>query len=411
MNVLAKVLLLCLLGIFGWVPITLAGMPISFENQLNRIRRDEFVRKEISGAKFRVGVFTYEDPDGTGLGDALSELVAHYILVNTHVSSIGALIFVGGLAPSKSSTLSYFDKVEKVATAQETVLSVWGSVRHDAQDLLIETYIQIPESTVSRYMTARISFAEGLVARMRPDRFAIQRLRVPVSDIDYLKRAAKRIKEMRIEPFDDASVKSVLETGQLFYFVRRQGDWARIAIRGGSSGWVPLRVLCRNRVCHPLHEAAKFASYLLTRMEKHNYSLVPGSSLTTEALAVSEQYDALRALESGQPEKALRIASKWYGAGRLMGPDAKTGIDRGRNLAPGGATFANIAVLSQIETAIGSSETARVDKELAREAAFQLAVASQYDPRNSDVLRNLDTLFEYAGDSDRAELARNLAVQ
>jgi hypothetical protein len=55
-----------------------------------------------------------------------------------------------------------------VATAQEVVLSVWGSVRRDFNDLLIDAYIQIPESTVNRYMTTTIPFAGGLVARLRP---------------------------------------------------------------------------------------------------------------------------------------------------------------------------------------------------------------------------------------------------
>jgi hypothetical protein len=43
--------------------------------------------------------------------------------------------------------------------------------------------------------------------------------------------------------------------------------------------------------------------------------------------------------------------------------------------------------------------------------ADSLARASQYDPRNTDVLANLGVLFDYLGDDDRAALALRLAAQ
>lgn len=52
----------------------------------------------------------------------------------------------------------------------------------------------------------------------------------------------------------------------------------------------------------------------------------------------------------------------------------------------------------------------KLDRNFVRDVAFDLAEASQGDPRNLDVLHNLDVLFTYAGDPQRAEAARAIAT-
>ena len=38
-------------------------------------------QQETAGANLRIAVFTYEDPDSTGLGEALATLMSHQILL------------------------------------------------------------------------------------------------------------------------------------------------------------------------------------------------------------------------------------------------------------------------------------------------------------------------------------------
>jgi hypothetical protein len=52
----------------------------------------------------------------------------------------------------------------------------------------------------------------------------------------------------------------------------------------------------------------------------------------------------------------------------------------------------------------------RLDPGFVRDVAFDLAEASQGDPRNLDILHNLDVLFTYAGDPQRAGAARAIAT-
>ena len=202
-----------------------AGIQLDLERQVHILEQGETPPLAIRGARYRIGVFTYEDPDRTGLGDALGKLVAHDVLMRTEARSLGVLMFTGELAPSRPGGLSYFDKIEKVTEGQQVYLAVWGTIRRIGSELLIETYMQIPESTADQDLAAEVSIpnanaeSEKLTARLRPDRFAVQRYSIPADDAEEISLAAKRIGELRSEPRSNASVNAELETGQLFYTV------------------------------------------------------------------------------------------------------------------------------------------------------------------------------------------------
>jgi hypothetical protein len=329
-------------------------------------------------------------------------------------------MFTGGLAPSRPGGLSYFDKIEKVAAGQRVYLAVWGTVRRIGSALLIETYVQIPESTADRDLAAEVNVPAAdqtpkkLTARLRPDRFAVQRYRIPAAAADEISLAATRIGELRREPQPDATVDAVLETGQLFFTVDRTADWIKLQVRGGPAGWVPLTEHCQGG-CAPLLDATEFVSGLIRVVDAGEPPRL-GPTLTTETLAVLDQLQALGYLRRrNKAAEALAIASRWSGPERKTGIDPATDIDRGRGRPPGGAAFANIAALAKVQLAMSKARATNrsplLDPSVAEEIAFELAEASQYDPRNIEVLRNLKTLFGYAGDAERAKLAGRLARQ
>ena len=90
-------------------PVSLAEQRIDIESELRLLEQGKTLPRRIPGARFRVAVFTYEDPSGTDLGNAMSALVSAHILMNSRVSSIGVLRYEGRLAPTRESRLSYFD--------------------------------------------------------------------------------------------------------------------------------------------------------------------------------------------------------------------------------------------------------------------------------------------------------------
>lgn len=414
-------LLLSLLLILVW-PATqsFAGINASLDEQLNILAQGRVPERLIPGAEYRVAVVSYEDPDGTGLGDTVAALAAREVLTNSAVSSIGVIFFKEGVSPGAGSNLGYFDKVEQVTAAQDVKLAVWGVIRAVDKGVEIRSYAQVPRPALEQHFTWRLRLPAAmggreLLARLRPDRILVQRLQLDAAGVAAVRQAAQMIGEVRARPQSDAPVIANLPMDKIYYIADRQDDWVRLATRGGIDGWAPTRAHCVGP-CGELLQAAAYAGGVLRYMASGR---VPeaGNRLTEEARAVSDQLSALNLLAGGKIEELFNIE-------RITRPwQTRQGIP------PGGGAFANINALSVLSIALkeqflsrgghgaGKGELAAIYDQIelnkgdAQRQAFELANASLSDPRNPELLHNLAVLFEYAGDAGRAELARRLASE
>ena len=91
----------------------------SFELEERRKARKELFPK----AQHRVAVFTFDDPDNTGIGDALSFLISKKILFSTSVRSFAVVNFQQGASAKTESGLAYFDKVDKLTAGEDFRIS------------------------------------------------------------------------------------------------------------------------------------------------------------------------------------------------------------------------------------------------------------------------------------------------
>jgi hypothetical protein len=412
-------LLLTLLWLLAWPAAqSFAGIDASFDEQLNILAQGKTPQRLIPGAKYRVAMITYEDPDGTGLGDTVAALAAREVLTNSGVSSIGVIFFREGVSPSAGSNLGYFDKVERVTAAQGVKLAVWGVIRKAGKGVEISTYTQVPRPALEQHFTWRLRLPAAmggreLLARLRPDRILVQRLQLDTAGVAGLRSAAETIGQLRKHPRMDDPVTARLPMDDIYYVTNREGNWVRLATKSGIDGWAPTRGHCVGP-CGELLRAAAFAGGVLRYMASGH---VPegGGALTEEARAVSDQLDALNLLADGTMEKLFRIeriTRRWQ---------------EGQAVPPGGGAFGNIQALSVLSIALKEQFLSRarrgasnaelantydqitVNKEGARRQAFDLAKVSLADPRNPELMHNIAVLFAYAGEPERAALAQRLA--
>lgn len=397
-----------------------------------RLIQEGKVEQRIPGAKYRVAVFAYEDPDGTGLGTDLAALVANHVLLASQVRSLGVIHYSGTLSPSKDSALSYFNKVDRVIEAQQVSLAIWGVVRSLGANLVIDTYLQIPQKISSellvwKFLLPRRMGGGALVAHLRPDRIHVQHLVVPLESRELLTQAAQRTLELRERPTLESQVSSSLPLDQVYWVVNRENDWVQFELPSGKKGWVPIAGHCP-QPCRPLLDAAVFSGEVLAYLS--NKARIPNSKsgLTVDTLTVAEQISALdhiatatRAYELDRNTHLLQ----WVGTNRKGGLDERTQIERGNGTPPGGAAFANIMAIGKLMDEVHRAYEQRANKrgpkvffddltvptETMSDIAFELAQASLYDPQNLDVLQNLAVLFRIVGDRERTALAEGLIRQ
>ena len=230
---------------FWWlalaVPATRGEKQIDVKQELELLKQGRLTQ-HIPGARQRIAVFTFEDPERTGLGDALAALTGRAILIESSFESLGVLRYQGDLAPEAPGAPSYFDKVDQIVEAQHVSLAVWGRVRRSKESLLIDAYVQLPSDVVETYFTWSLELPQEmggreLVVRLRPSRIVVQRLELSEASIPALLRAAAGMDALRAQPAIEAAVSSRLPQGRTYSLQERRGDWVLLRVDEGLQGW------------------------------------------------------------------------------------------------------------------------------------------------------------------------------
>lgn len=388
-----------------------AGMQLDLDKELRLLRNGQ-AQKHIGMARYRFAVFSFEDPDGTGLGNAVASILSHDLLMNSKVSSIGVLRYVGDLSKaSDDRQLRYFDKVEPLIESQEVQVAIWGTIRRSGDRVRIDSYTQLSPSVMDTafsfsFHLPKIMGSGRLVHRIGPDRMLTQRLELPAEQAGNLTSIAANLDRLRASPDDARPFVGRLPLGSVYYLKQRQGEWVQVGVQSGKGGWLRNTGFCTG-ACAPLLSVSRFASAL---MAYDDLGEIPAYSerLTPDAKAFTDQLMAVAVL-NGVPDQfaeheALNKLNPWC--------PAKSDV-AGDKSPPGGAATCNLRAIIRL---VGFSRMATwqpleglpIDT-VVRSVTDELATASMSDPRHVPTLRNLATLFSFLDDTERSKLASRLA--
>ena len=353
-------------------------------------------------SKYRIAVFEFEDPDGTGLGNAVSNLIAREILLSSGLPSIGVLNYYGSLEPTKKHPQSYFDKVDLVARAQRASLAIWGVVRRDGKSIVIDVQAQLPDPIVEKSFAwslklPRAMGGETLNATVSPTRMQIQHVRMPLEFATTLGAMASSGKIVRASPSKTATIAARIPKYSALSVTETRGSWSKLIV-DGKSGWVQRPTDCA-RECAQLLGTASFVGALL-KFASGGAAPAVSRDLSRDTAIVARQLAVLADLRSKEYKTAEAYLARW---------DAGKSNDYG-------APYANLFALGTLSAELGkhgnqSFDEIRLDTDFVHEIATSLARASQDDPRNAELLQNLAVLFRVVGDESRAALASRLASQ
>lgn len=390
-----------------WVCFGLAislGFVYSGLTQAEAIRNiDEFLvhdgKLPFSNAHNRIAVFTFEDPDDTGLGDTLAFLTSKQILFDAHIGSLAIILFQQGLAPQKSG-LGYFEKVEKLTADHGFIAAIWGHIAREQNELVVDSYIQLFPKRASRFFNIHYElskFEESLRASIAPKRIWVNSIRLPVSDGDNILAIAESVRSLRIKPrlVSDLVPNGYLGEGATYRVLDREGDWTHLILDNGIDGWTSINAQCDAKShcadilsgAHFLNNALRYANWKIDEVPtSQNHGL--------SAQAVSFQVHVLEILNRERDD-----------TNKLREVIETTRIWAARKDMPGTAAFANLHALARLYLL---QQTRELNQSSVREVANKLAQSSLEDPGNLDVLHNLTVLFQFLGDENKTQLAHRL---
>ena len=389
-----------------------AGMMLDIDKELSLLR-DGRAQVHIGKARYRFAVFTFDDPDGTGLGNAVAGILSHDLLMKSKVSSIGVLRYVGGLGKaSDEKQLRYFDKVEPLIESQGVQVAIWGTIRRSGEKVQIDSFTQLSPSVVRSAFSYsyRLPPSMGggrLVHRIAPDRMLAQRLTLSSEQAHSLGSVAESLDRMRAGPKDSMRFVGQLPLGSVYYLEQRKGDWVKVGMQSGQGGWLRASGLCTGP-CAPLLAVSQFASGLMAYDDRGD--LPEANGLAPDALAFIDQLWAVEVLNRTPANvaegEAMYRLKRWCPAGGAA--------EGNEDLSPGGAATCNLRALVRLVAPLRlaakqSSSGAPLSMDLVRSVADELARASMSDPRYVPTLQNLATLFRVLGDGEREKLASTLA--
>jgi hypothetical protein len=355
----------------------------------------------------RTAVFTYDDPQGTGLGNAIALLLSKKMLLSSPVHSVAVANFrdeqLGTplVTAGAGNGATYFDKVDLVTKNQNFGLAVWGTIARTGDVIRIDSFLQVPAGAGGDKFrgSVRIPKAMGggsLNARLRSDRVSIETMFLDSDSAEELKKIARQVGSLRRQPKESAPIIAKLEGS--YRIVGYNGTWAEILLSDGRRGWTSVDQFCTD-VCAFLLKTANFTNDILaSAYGGHPRRLAEG--LTRDADEMLQQITALRALQDS-PEAAAVIAETWIKGSKTPSP-----------------TFESLLVLAKFASALKrevgkgqSFDEVRLQPPVLQPLVDSLVEASIANPSDTDILSNLARLFDYAGDPRRAELARQIAIR
>ncbi|MET4323270.1 hypothetical protein ABIB90_002343 [Bradyrhizobium sp. JR4.1] len=358
-------------------------------------------------ATHRTAVFTYEDRQGSGLGDAIAFLISKKLLFTAPVHSVAVVNFRNEQLATPAATVgvekgvTYFDKVDLVTKNQNFGLAIWGRIARRGDGFSIDSFLQVPASASREKFSSsvRIPTAMGggaLYARLRSDRVLIGTTYMDAKLAQSLNEIARQVGNLRRQPKVGAPVVAKLEG--LYRITQYQGTWVEILLANGRRGWTSIDQFCTEE-CRFLLKTADFTNDILALTGgARPRRLLEG--LTRDADEMLQQLAVLRTLQDS-PDGAANIAKTWIEGSRTPSP-----------------TFESLLALAKLEIALKRElargknfEDIRLQEPEVQPVVDSLVEASIANPGDEDVLLNLAHLFEFLSDPTRAALARQLASQ
>ncbi|HMB68026.1 MAG TPA: hypothetical protein VKU85_01900, partial [bacterium] len=299
-----------------WVSVLLFAALAAAASAMDIRDIEQFLANEgeplpFHGAANRIAMATYEDPEGTALGDAAAFLVSNRVLFDAQAGGLGVILFEQGLSPDASG-LGYFEKLDRLTADGDFHAAVWGHIDRDGDEIVVDTFAQLYPEKIRRMFHQQVQMGDlgPLYMSVAPRRIHVQSLRFPASGAQSFRAVADSVRTLRRGPERAAGrvPQGRLAAGSRYRISDRQGAWTYVALGSGELGWTSVEAWAEeDPVSAALMAAADFVNGLLRYANSVQGEIPVHSTYARPAAAVIEQIQLMEALRgSGAPGAGLR---------------------------------------------------------------------------------------------------------
>ncbi len=218
-------------------------------------------------AASKILILEYEDPFRSGLGRELAELNGHLTLAT--IQGVENFAVITLRQEERHLTLTT-EKVEDLARRQRTPVVIWGEIYEQAGRVFITSHLR---HVASLSKNGPISIRWNAAPLGIPDKPSLRAL-APTSQVNFAPVEVSRDNLTALESFwhkslilragprDDASPSGELAPDIPHFLIESSGDWSKLKLQNGGSGWVRLTDFTRRKEFKDLAGVVQYAQGL-----------------------------------------------------------------------------------------------------------------------------------------------------
>jgi len=194
----------------------------------------------LPGVKHKIVVLEYDNPGSGTWGKDISQILAHEVLGT--VSGISGVGIINLEQPEYKRVDLSSENIQQIGTKQEASIVIWGEFYSDSVNVFLHSRLRvIPQSELSLS-------ASGLGAypmNATPPTFQIDfaPITVSIETLNNLSSYFNQTTTIKDAPHGNGKTIGTLPVGAAYYLLQKEGEWTRIQVRNGSTGWVRLSTL------------------------------------------------------------------------------------------------------------------------------------------------------------------------
>lgn len=197
----------------------------------------------LPNVKHKILVLEFDNPINKSWGKDISQMIAQEFL-----GSMKGIFNMGvvHLQQMEDSIVKFTpENILKISEQQEVLITIWGEFYYDNDDIYVYSHLRIipkEEFPASAFGLSMETFKprRNLYAAPPTLQVNFKPIKISIETLKSMHDFYNSTIEVRSDPDSSASVKKVLEPGDTYYVLARDGDWMKIGY-GIKSGWVRYR--------------------------------------------------------------------------------------------------------------------------------------------------------------------------